>query len=49
MALPGGPGFNVVRAHGGVKACLLRVLDVLEKLPGADLFMRGVKADGDHR
>ena len=25
------------------------VLDVLEKLPGADLFMRGVKADGDHR
>jgi hypothetical protein len=49
MSLPGGPGLDVVRAHGGVEAGLFGVLHILQKLSGADLFMRCVKSDGCHR
>ena len=48
MALPGGPRLDVVRAHGGIEAGLLRQLDVPEEPAGADLFMRGVETDGSH-
>jgi hypothetical protein len=39
VSLPGGPRLDVVRAHGRVEARPLRVLDILEELAGADLFV----------
>jgi hypothetical protein len=49
VALPGRPGLNVVRAHRGLEARLLRQLDVLEELSGTDLFVRCVETESSHR